>query len=179
MQRSTFPTRSVLFPLFPAIGLVAGCAHAASSTGQDHPVAALRRAPVRAMLQQTSEALVRGGHACRSNNDVVTCDVDDPARPTLAVSVGESNNDTHLFLIESFFFKVPDACQTLSAKLNDVQLSQDLVRVTCTQQNLVFSIPIFLPEDGLRDADLNRFVDGWQTVVRETLSVAGLVAYLK
>jgi hypothetical protein len=168
------------FSLGGFLCLIGGCSSGLTSTPSDSRAAlAPAAASSSGTLQQAKELLSRSGHSCDLKSDVVTCDAEDRTRPTLAISATPSGQDPYLFLVESFSLGATESCAMLAGKLNEVQLSHDVIRVTCTRDHLIFSVPIFVPAAGLADEDVKRFVAGWQQTVHETMSAAGLWAYLK
>ena len=84
-----------------------------------------------------------------------------------------------LGVVTSYFWKTQEACAQSAAKLNDLNGSQDSIKVFCTPTHLIFSSVLLLPERGLTENETNMYVQAFSDIVNQVLGMSGIKDQLK
>ncbi|HEY1958321.1 MAG TPA: hypothetical protein VGH28_22045 [Polyangiaceae bacterium] len=173
-----------------AIGVsLVGCGGAAAPaapavTVQAAPTAeatdTMPRAPQAAAMRWLGTTLESAGHACHLSGETLVCDEKKENVATVGlVWANEQALGPYIGYVASFNWKEPGACEKSAPKLNELSSKFDLLRMTCSDENLVFALTVPLGERSLTAADVKGLTTYFQTLVGTVLRSSGLVPLLK
>jgi len=141
---------------------------------------AMPRQPQSAVLQWMKSTLAAGGHACHVTGETLVCDDKKENVPTVGVVwADESNLGPYVGLVASFNWKDPSGCANSMKRLNELNSKFDLLRSSCTDENLVFALTVPLGERSLTAADAKGLTTYFQSLVAAVLRSSDLLPLLK
>jgi hypothetical protein len=131
-------------------------------------------------LADVERALNAHSHACSLENaTTLVCDGKDPEKPTLVIVAVSPGRLTRLAFAISFPWKAFTACAQNVSRLNELNRSNDLLKVFCTEEGLTWMAPLVLPHSRVTDEEIADFATWFVTGAQISLNESLLVPLLR
>jgi hypothetical protein len=138
------------------------------------------QSPNATSLADVERVLNAHGHACSLENPTtLVCDGKDPEKPTLVIAAISRGTVTRLAFAISFPWKASTACAQNVTRLNELNRSNDLLKVFCTEDVLTWMAPLVIPRGRVTDEDIADFATWFTAGVQISLNDGLLVPLLK